>query len=75
MTFKTPDFRKMTEQELREGISALNKTIKPLRELEKKQEKEFWTVWGAGTLTVAGVSVIFPPAALIALSASTIFTV
>jgi hypothetical protein len=74
MTFKTPDFRHMTEEELRAGIAALNKTIKPLRKLEKKEEGEFWAVWSAGTLTVAGLTVVFPPAALIAISASTVLT-
>lgn len=74
MTQRTPDFRKMTEDDLRNGISELNKVIKPLRALEKKRDKVFWGTWGASTLTVAGISVVFPPVALLAFSTGMLVT-
>jgi hypothetical protein len=71
----TPDFRKMTIEDLREGISELNKIIKKLKEFQKVQSKRLWVSWGAGTAATAAISIIFPPAALMVMATSTILSV
>jgi hypothetical protein len=70
----TPDFRKMTIEDLREGISTLNKIIKELKEFQKTQSRRLWVSWGAGTAATGAIAVIFPPAALMVAVTSTILS-
>lgn len=64
----------MTTQDLREGISELNKIIKKLKEFQKVQSKRLWISWGAGTAATAAIAMIFPPAALMVMATSTILS-
>src|SRR3954464_1882733 len=61
----TPDFRQMTVEDLREGITALNKIIKELKDFQQKQNKRFNVSMGLGTAATAAVALAFPPAALL----------
>jgi hypothetical protein len=60
----TPDFRDMTIDDLREGISTLNKIIKRIKEFQQQQNKKFAISWGAGTIASAAIALAFPPAAM-----------
>ena len=70
-----PDFRKMTIEDLREGISTLNHIIKKLKDFQKTQSKRLWISWGAGTAATAAIAIAFPPAVLLVAATSTILSV
>lgn len=65
-----PDFRQMTIDDLREGITALNKIIKELKDFQQKQNKRFNVSLGLGTAATAAVALAFPPAALMVAATS-----
>ncbi|MDE1153388.1 MAG: hypothetical protein PW788_12700 [Micavibrio sp.] len=75
MSDLTPDFKNMTTDEIRSGISTLNTVIHDLKRMAQTEHKHFAVTWGASTLLVAGTTIIFPPAALLALTASNIINV
>ncbi len=62
MAKKTPDFRHMTPDDLREGIAVLNKTIKKLRAFQGQQNRRFVLTTGGGAVAAAIAAIIFPPA-------------
>ncbi len=70
-----PDFKNMTIRQMREDMTALNHLIKELKAIEKDNTKKFALTWGAGTLATAAVTLIFPPAAFMVLSTSTMLNV
>lgn len=70
-----PDFRKMTIDDLREGISTLNKIIAKLKDFRNTQSKRLWISWGAGTAATAAIAIAFPPAALLVAATSTILSI
>lgn len=69
-----PDFRKMTIEDLREGISTLNHIIRKLKDFRNTQSKRLWISWGAGTAATAAIAIAFPPAALLVAATSTILS-
>ena len=70
-----PDFKNMTPEELRENLSALNGLIKDLRIAQARENKRFIRTYSAGTLATAVTSIVFPPAAIIILTSSTMMNV
>lgn len=70
-----PDFKNMNTDELREGLSALNGLIKDLRIAQARENKRFVVTYSAGTLATAVTTMVFPPAALIMLTSTTMMNV
>ncbi len=58
----TPDFRKMTLEEIKQGISDLNKFLVEAKKIQSGQRKSFYWVTGAGVAGATGAALLFPPA-------------
>jgi hypothetical protein len=70
-----PDFRNMTADDLREGITTLNRIIRELKDFQEKQHKRLAVSWGAGTAATAAIAIIFPPAALMVAATTTMLAI
>lgn len=65
-TRKEPhDFRSMSLEEIRAGISKLNRDIKALRQAEEQVDVRFFAGQGIAISLTFVSSIVFPPAALI----------
>ena len=62
MSSDRPDFRKMTLEEIKDSISALNKFITEAKTVHGGQKKNFYWMTGAGVAAVTGAAIVFPPA-------------
>lgn len=62
MDHHVPDFRKMSPDEIKENISALNKLIRDTKRAHAKNQKVFFALSGAGVAGTAAAVVFFPPA-------------
>lgn len=72
MAIETPDFRKMTPQDLRDGTTALNKIIKAMRNYKHENDKRLIVGGSAGAMGALVAGLMFPPAALIVAAGATI---
>jgi len=70
-----PDFKNMTPQELREGLSALNGLIKELKIAQSREDKRVAVTYSTGMLATAITTIVFPPAAVIMLATSSAMNV
>ena len=64
MPFETPDFRKMTLNEIRENISDLNRKIVSLRRDEQSAHEEYMLGVGLGSAGAFAAALFVPPAAI-----------
>ena len=70
-----PDFKNMTIKQMSEDMTALNHLIKELKAIKEDNTKKFALTWGVGTLATAAVTLVFPPAAFMVLSTSTMMNI
>lgn len=63
MPLPTPDFRKMSIEEIKHNISQLNTVVRELSDFFKGSKKQLYLIGGIGTAAAMGGAVAFPPAA------------
>lgn len=62
MDHTVPDFRRMSPDEIKDNISALNKFICDIKKANSKNQKVFFALSGVGVAGTAAAVVFFPPA-------------
>jgi hypothetical protein len=65
-----PDFREMTAQELRQGLTTLNALVRDLKRFQRTGKTAFLAAWKEGTPGEKAAAAVFPSAALVTRLAS-----
>lgn len=61
----SPNFREMTAQELRQGLTTLNALVRDLKRFERTGQTAFLAEWREGTPGEKAAAAVFPSAALV----------
>ncbi len=70
----TPDFRKLSPEQIRDEISQLNKLIAFLHVRHKEKKRDFYTGWGIGGVGAVAMTAAFPPIAFLAFTMPVMMT-
>lgn len=64
-SIRNPDFRQMTPDELRRGITTLNFLVRDLKRFQQSGQTGFLRDWREGTQAAADAATVLPSAALV----------
>jgi hypothetical protein len=67
---RKPDFSKMTEDDIRENISRLNRAIRVETAKAGTLKKRFWIASGASAAGIVALTVVLPPVGIFAAGAA-----
>jgi hypothetical protein len=70
-----PDFRDMTEKDLRSGISELNQLIKELKRIHKDESRRVTVATGASVLSAVLLTAVFPPGGILIATTSAVVNI